>query len=257
MLDKTVDIDDAHVGSTDPAAKYLQRPRGFAAAAVGRLRRIGIALARSRVRTADVFVRGWRTLRTEGLVGALRHTWQFFISQIFASLTRRIVFLNIAGLLAFMLGILYLTQFRAGLIDARVQMLRVQGETIAIAIAGQGTESDAINIDPERLLELQAGESYVPSDNTLFGFEFPVSPERVAPLLRRLITPTNTRARIYDRDGTLILDSRNLYGRGDVLRFDLAPPTAERPGLAERTFIAIRKWLGRGDLPRLLLCPRS
>ncbi|HWN52223.1 MAG TPA: sensor histidine kinase [Xanthobacteraceae bacterium] len=188
-------------------------------------------------------------MRTEGALGAFRHTWRFFVSQSFSSLTRRIVFLNIAGLLAFVLGILYLTQFRAGLIDARVQSLIVQGELIAIAIAGQATESDAINIDPERLLELKAGESYGPSDDTLFGFEFPVNPERVAPLLRRLITPTNTRARIYDRDGTLILDSRNLYGRGDVLRFDLPPPTAERPGIVERTFIAIRTWLGRGDLP--------
>jgi two-component system, OmpR family, sensor histidine kinase ChvG len=189
-------------------------------------------------------------LRTEGALGAFRRTWRFFVSQSFSSLTRRIVFLNIAGLLAFVLGILYLTQFRAGLIDARVQSLIVQGELIAIAIAGQATESDAINVDPERLLELKAGESYGPSDNTLFGFEFPVNPERVAPLLRLLITPTNTRARIYDRDGTLILDSRNLYGRGDVLRFDLPPPTAERPGIVERTFIAIRTWLGRGDLPR-------
>ena len=249
MLDKTVNVDDTQVGSADPAVEYLQRRRGFAAAALRRLRRIGIAFGHSPIRIGDFFARSWRVLRTKGLLGALRHTWQFFISQIFASLTRRIVFLNIAGLLAFMLGIMYLTQFRAGLIDAHVQRLLSQGETIAIAIASQGTEADPINIDPERLLELQAGETYSPSDNTLFGFEFPVSPERVAPLLRRLITPTNTRARIYDRDGTLIIDSRNLYGRGDVLRFDLPPPTAERPGIVERTFITIRKWLSRGDLP--------
>jgi two-component system, OmpR family, sensor histidine kinase ChvG len=252
VLDKTVDLDDAQGGSADPTEKYLQRHRGWAAGAVRRLRRIRVAVARGRIRTGDFFARAWKVLRTEGSRGALRHTWQFFISQSFSSLTRRIVFLNIAGLLAFVIGILYLTQFRAGLIDARVQSLIVQGELIAIAIAGQSTEADAINVDPERLLELQAGESYGPSDNTLFGFEFPVSPERVAPLLRRLITPTNTRARIYDRDGTLILDSRNLYGRGDVLRFDLPPPTAERPGIVERTFIAIRNWLGRGDLPPYL-----
>ncbi len=248
MLDKTLDIDDAHVGSADLRDTHPWH-RGFAAAAAGRLHHVGIAFARARVGTADFFVRAWEVLRTEGALGAFRHIWRFFVSQSFSSLTRRIVFLNIAGLLAFVLGILYLTQFRAGLIDARVQSLIVQGELIAIAIAGQATESDAINIDPERLLELKAGESYGPSDNTLFGFEFPVNPERVAPLLRRLITPTNTRARIYDRDGTLILDSRNLYGRGDVLRFDLPAPTAERPGIVERTFIAIRTWLGRGDLP--------
>src|SRR6202043_4295394 len=43
--------------------------------------------------------------------------------------------------------------------------------------------------------------------------------------------------------------SRNLFGRGDVLRFDLPPPTAEKPGVFERAFLAVRRWLGRGDLP--------
>ena len=176
--------------------------------------------------------------------------WQFFVTQSFSSLTRRIVFLNLTGLIALLAGVLYLSQFRAGLIDARVQSLLVQSEIIAGAIAASATvETDSITIDPDRLLELQAGESYGPSDDQLSGIEFPINPERVAPLLRRLVSPTNTRARIYDRDGVLILDSRNLYGRGDVLRFDLPSPTAEQPGLMERSFIAIRRWFGRGDLP--------
>jgi two-component system, OmpR family, sensor histidine kinase ChvG len=179
-----------------------------------------------------------------------RSAWQFFVSQSFSSLTRRIVFLNLAGLVALVTGVLYLSQFRAGLIDARVQSLLTQSEIIAGAIAASATvETDSITIDPERLLELQAGESYGPSDEALSGIEFPINPERVAPVLRRLVSPTKTRARIYDRDGVLILDSRNLYGRGDVLRFDLPPPNAEGPGLMERAFIALRRWFGRGDLP--------
>jgi two-component system, OmpR family, sensor histidine kinase ChvG len=230
----------------------LQRGAALGGAlALERLRRSADALMRAATGSVDFCIGAWRILRTEGIIGALRRTWLFFVTQGFSSLTRRIVFLNIAGLLAFVLGILFLTQFRAGLIDARVQSLIVQGDLIAIALASQATtDTDAINIDPERLLELQAGESYGPSDDALFGLEFPVNPERVAPLLRRLITPTNTRARIYDRDGTLILDSRSLFGRGDVLRFDLPPPAQEKPGPVERSFIAIRTWLGRGDLPR-------
>ena len=87
----------------------------------------------------------------------------------------------------------------------------MQGEIIAGAIAASATvETDTITIDPEQLLELQAGESYGPSEDALSGLEFPINPERVAPVLRRLVSPTNTRARIYDRDGGLILDSRNL-----------------------------------------------
>jgi len=153
----------------------------------------------------------------------LRSAWAFFVSQSFSSLTRRIVFLNLAGLVALVFGVMYLSQFRAGLIDARVQSLLVQSEIIAGAIAASATvdNTDSITIDPERLLELQAGESYGPGEDSMSGIEFPINPERVAPVLRRLISPTKTRARIYDRDGVLILDSRNLYGRGDVLRFDL------------------------------------
>jgi two-component system sensor histidine kinase ChvG len=177
----------------------------------------------------------------------LRSAWSFFVSQGFSSLTRRIIFLNVTGLLALVIGILYLSQFRAGLIDARAQSLVVQGEIIARAIAASATvDPEATAIDPERLLELQPGETYDPTDEALSGLDFPINPERVAPVLRQLVSPTNTRARIYDRDGVLILDSRNLY---DVLRFDLGPPAAQQPGLIERALTAVRVWFSRGDLP--------
>jgi hypothetical protein len=85
------------------------------------------------------------------------------------------------------------------------QSLLTQGEIIAGAIAASATvETDSITIDPDRLLELQAGESLSPSRP--LGLEFPINPERsrrccAADLADR------TRARIYDRDGMLILDS--------------------------------------------------
>ena len=63
-------------------------------------------------------------------------------------------------------------------------------------------------VDPEKLLELQAGESIAPGSDQLESLDFPINPEQVAPLLRRLISPTRTRARIYDRDANLLLDSR-------------------------------------------------
>jgi two-component system, OmpR family, sensor histidine kinase ChvG len=179
----------------------------------------------------------------------LQRFGQFVFALSFSSLTRRIVSLNIAGLLALVASILYLSQFRAGLIDARAQSLLVQAEIIAGAIAASATvETNTITIDPDRLQDLKPGETYGAPDE-FSGLDFPINPERVAPVLRRLISPTKTRARIYDRDGSLILDSRSLYGRGDVLRFELPPPSVEKPGIAERTMIAIRTWLNRGDLP--------
>ena len=144
---------------------------------------------------------------------------------VFTSLTRRIVILNLAALIVLVSGILFLNQFRAGLIDARVSSLLTQGEIIAGAIASQATvDTENIYIDPDKLLDLQAGQSVSPYDQSYDGLDFSINPEQVAPILLRLISPTRTRARIYDRDGTLIVDSRHLYPGGQILRFDL-PPT--------------------------------
>ncbi|WP_245490790.1 sensor N-terminal transmembrane domain-containing protein, partial [Mesorhizobium sp. M7A.F.Ca.CA.004.04.2.1] len=53
---------------------------------------------------------------------------RFLGHHIFSSLTRRILFLNLAGLAVLVTGILYLNTFRDGLIDARVESLMTQGE---------------------------------------------------------------------------------------------------------------------------------
>jgi two-component system sensor histidine kinase ChvG len=184
-----------------------------------------------------------------------RRGWQYFFHLSFSSLSRRIIFLNLTGLIALLIGILYLSQFRAGLIDARIQSLLVQGEIIAGAIASSAAaEQDTITLELDKLLELQAGESYGPTEEALSGIEFSINPERIAPILRRLVSPTNTRARIYDRDGVLILDSRALY---DVLRFDLPPPNAKRPSYLERFYIAVRTWVSRGTLPLYMEMPAN
>ncbi|SEM86900.1 sensor histidine kinase [Bradyrhizobium sp. OK095] len=180
---------------------------------------------------------GWRPLNW------LKRAGQFFFALSFSSLTRRIVSLNLAGLVALVASILYLSQFRAGLIDARAQSLLVQAEIIAGAIAASATvQTNAITIDPDRLLDLKTGDSYGGTDDSL---DFPINPERVAPVLRTLISPTKTRARIFDPNGTLLLDSRDL---DNVLTFPLPPPSL-KPGLVERGMVAVRTWLNRGDLP--------
>jgi two-component system sensor histidine kinase ChvG len=177
-----------------------------------------------------------------------RRTARAVSARAASSLTRRIVVLNLAGLVALLLGFLYLNQFREGLIESRVQSLLTQGEIIAGAISASATvETDTITIDADKLLQLQAGESAGLTEDPL---DFSINPEKVAPLLRRLVTPTKTRARIYDKDGLLTLDSRNLYSRGDVLRLDL--PRLGEPDeapLLERTWSMLRSRLGRADLP--------
>jgi two-component system sensor histidine kinase ChvG len=148
---------------------------------------------------------------------------------VFGSLTRRIVVLNLAALAALVIGILFLNQWRAGLIDARVQALRIQGEIISAAVAASATvDSDLILVNPDLLLKLHPGDDTANTPPFSYfdpALEFPISPERVAPLLRNLVTPTRTRARIYDKDGLLILDSSSLYVSGEVI---LAPTPAPK-----------------------------
>ncbi|MGJ8532085.1 MAG: stimulus-sensing domain-containing protein [Alphaproteobacteria bacterium] len=169
--------------------------------------------------------------------------------QVFSSLTRRIVFLNLAALLVLLSGILFLNQFRAGLTEARIESLLTQGEIISGAIAASASvQTNTITIDPDRLLELRSGESIAAFEDDEDALEFPINPELVAPVLRRLISPTRTRARIYDQEGTLILDSRALYASGQILRFDLPPVEAE-PAWYELLWQRAKLWLRRGDLP--------
>lgn len=146
----------------------------------------------------------------------------------FSSLSRRIVILNLVALAALVAGIMYLNTFRAGLIDVRVQSLRVQGEIISAAIAASATaDSDVIEVNPDRLLDLYMGEFSSPFSFFDPTLEFPINPERVAPLLRNIVAPTRTRARIYDRDGMMILDSNNIFASGELLetRTSAPPPT--------------------------------
>jgi len=174
---------------------------------------------------------------------------RIFGNAVFSSLTRRILFFNLAALVVLVGGILYLNQFREGLIDARVESLLTQGEIIAGAVsASASVDTNSITIDPEKLLELQAGQSItpVPNDEDL---EFPIDPEKVAPVLRRLISPTRTRARIFDADANLLLDSRHLYSRGQVLRFDLPPVDDEEQTWGQWFTTIFNKVLQPGNLP--------
>jgi two-component system sensor histidine kinase ChvG len=165
---------------------------------------------------------------------------------VFSSLTRRIIVLNLVALAVLVTGILYLNQWRAGLIDARVQSLRVQGQIIAAAVAASAkVSSDVIQVDPERLLQLKTGEAT--SSFADPSLEFPINPEQVAPLLRNLITPTRTRARIYDSGGFMILDSASIYQRGEVIRTGKA--ATAKPA---NWWTAILSWVPGDNFPPYL-----
>jgi len=112
------------------------------------------------------------------------------------SLTGRIIAVNFMVLLAMLAGVIFVTSLRDDLIEARINALTTQGTIIAGAV-GEG----AINQNADVIDYRQARA-----------------------LLRRLAVPTGTRARIFDRDGLLLADTRQHLYAGQVLSYELDPP---------------------------------
>ena len=167
----------------------------------------------------------------------------------FSTLGRTIFISNMIALVFLMLGILYLNQLRAGLIGAKVESLKTQGEIIAGAIAASATaDTDQIIVDPDSLLETGADGPLIAAD-AFTSLEFPIDPERVAPILKRLVQPTGTRARIYDSDQTLIIDSQRLYSGGVRPKPLPKSITTSDESLYTRIEQAFKRILFYSDLP--------
>jgi two-component system sensor histidine kinase ChvG len=114
-------------------------------------------------------------------------------------LTRRIIAVNVLPLALLALGFLYLGKFEASLVDQQVEALQTQGEIFAAAL-GEGAVLDSPD-DGEILL-----------------------PDLARQMMRRLVAPTHTPARLFDLDGKLIADSKLLAGPGDEVEVTELPP---------------------------------
>jgi two-component system, OmpR family, sensor histidine kinase ChvG len=183
------------------------------------------------------------------LMLALRRTTRWISRRLASSLTRRIVLLNILGLVAMLLAFLWLNQTRQSVIDARVQSMLTQSAIMSAAIAASATvETDSLTIDPDKLLALQAGETLSPDIDPESALEFSINPEKVAPVLRRLILPTTLRARVFDRGGDLLIDTRTFFGRSESRKSTLPAPQ-ESATVFQRTWNSIRRSFGRTAIP--------
>ncbi len=128
-------------------------------------------------------------------------------------LTRRIVAVNVLPLALLAVGFLYLGKFEASLVGQQVESLRTQGEIFAAALS-EGAVLDSAD-EGEVLL-----------------------PDLARQMMRRLVEPTRTRARLFDIKGQLVADSLRLLGAGD--RVQTAEPfEADQKGVVPR----VADWL--------------
>jgi two-component system sensor histidine kinase ChvG len=176
----------------------------------------------------------WRKSRLRLRLWRLRRLLE---SNVSSSLTRRIVSLNLGGLAALVAGFLLLNHFRADIIQARTQSLTIQADIIAAAVgASAAVDTDSLLVDPDKLLNLPPGDPNLARDDD--SLKFSINPERIGPVLHYLVTPTHTRARIFDRDGQMLLDSRTLAPRNE--RNEAADSPNEDTTFFERLWATLR-----------------
>ncbi|MGD9802460.1 MAG: stimulus-sensing domain-containing protein [Hyphomicrobiaceae bacterium] len=157
------------------------------------------------------------------------------------SLARRIFFSNVVGLVVLLTGIFWVSQQHALLITAKRESLRVQGEILAAAIAANASVStNVITFDPGRQPEMEAVKAPFRDDAfaALDDLELSIRPDQVGPVIRKLIQPVhNTRARIYDREGELVVDTHRVVAK-------LPPPKLDENGEPIREKLRVKtNWL--------------
>src|SRR5437899_664955 len=132
-------------------------------------------------------------------------------------LTRRILAVNVLALALLAGGFLYLGKYQASLIGQQIEALKTQGEVFAAALS-EGAVLDSVD-EGEILL-----------------------PDLARQMMRRLVEPTHTRARLFDVRGDIIADSRILRGPGDAVQVhELEAP--EREGAILRIADQMYDWI--------------
>ncbi len=118
-------------------------------------------------------------------------------------LTLRILALNVLALGILVGGLLYLGEYQRSLVDAKLEALGTQGRIFAGAL---GETAVIVGVGGGHLLDTGTARL----------------------VIRRLVAATNTRARLYDAAGDLIVDSRALLVPGGYVQEEELPPPAPR-----------------------------
>ncbi|MEX2297208.1 MAG: sensor histidine kinase [Dongiaceae bacterium] len=136
----------------------------------------------------------------------------------FSPLTLRILTLNVLAIAIPVAGLLYLDEYRDDLIRSRLASLRTEAELISGAIATSGVVTGPLG--DERLLV-----------------------EATRATLRRLVDPAESRARVFDQDGSLIADSFRLAGPAGIVEIETLPPPNWPADLFSRLMNDLYDWV--------------
>ena len=114
-------------------------------------------------------------------------------------LTRRILALNVLALVIPVAGLLYLGEYRDGLIETEIDAMTTEAELFAGALGATGVVIDS------------TGKETLTAETT-------------RQTVRRLVEASKRRARLFAPDGALLADSNRLLGPGGQVEIEALPP---------------------------------
>jgi two-component system, OmpR family, sensor histidine kinase ChvG len=124
-------------------------------------------------------------------------------------LTKRILGVNVIALVVLGIALFQLGGYQQSLVETEIAALKTRAQVFAAAL-GEGAVTEGTGGNEE------------------------LAPEMARQMTRRLIEPTKRRARVFDTEGRMLVDTRTLESSGIVQVSELPPP--ETGGLIERAF---------------------
>ncbi len=188
--------------------------------------------------------------------GRLSRAWRWLMAAFdragfyyrFNTIAGRILAVNAVSLIVLVLGLLYLNDFRDGLIEAKIKALEVQTDIIARSI-GQGTAVD-VNGSGVAKKDLLFAMQHAADEGVPQTPPIRIDPEHSAQWLRSLLEPTGTHGIIYNTDGvTRLVDSNKIYVKGELRRFQPPRQTVAEPGILYKTWLRVERLLRGENLP--------
>ena len=125
---------------------------------------------------------------------------------------RRILAVNMISIGLLATGLLYLGEYRRGLVENELRIMTSQAHLLSLALS----------LDPD-------GDAPPPAGEPILRLE------QATQLLRRLTDDRSARIRVFAPDGGMALDSRTLAGPGGAVEIRSLPPPGG-PDLWDRTF---------------------
>jgi two-component system, OmpR family, sensor histidine kinase ChvG len=153
-------------------------------------------------------------------------------NKLFSSLTKRIITLNLFALIILLCGIISINQFKEGLIEAKIESLLTQGQIIAGAISTSASISSKISY-------YYLDENKKNKNSKVIKYRtYQIDPELALPIITKLIDPNKMRTIIHNNKKEIILDSINLFTKGQIKKYDV--PLIENRAIYYRIYNTIK-----------------